>query len=532
MLNNSESEHHQTNLLWLACCALCYSLALSLTIHGASLWTDEAFSAYMACHRTLGSLVATLLAGDSSDLQMAIYYIYLHFWTLCFGFTEFALRAANIPFIVLFSFAFVWTSWRVVRSRWIWMAPACFPFLLLYGREVRAYFALAACSMVCFGGLLALAERPSTRERRYLPWLILSSLFLGATFHMLMLLGVFPMLLLAFVYRQPGNWGVAWTDWKPALQAFFLPFILLFAYIGWTFLRGTAYQYDKPGVQSMGSVFYRFLGLSWFGPDRHYDIPFRPYLGSIAAAGLVLLIALIGMALAGLRSKQRWRLICLSGVFALALLQVVALSVVSGQQADERHFSALAPLLLIVVLAALSGPFHRKISPIIALASALLLAGFWLTADARLLFLPEYRTEDFRAAIGQALKLHQETNADLALVGDPAAGAYYGLDLHGEAPCFPLLPSCVDGFNKVDWPRKAPAVYAAAWTTDKIGVWLSSHAKNRVPVLVIISRQRHPLYTNSAWWPILRAASQATQYPVHGFFLYLLKPDAIDTQTH
>ena len=143
MLHNSESEHHQTNLLWLVCCALCYSLALSLTIHGASLWTDEAFSAYIACQRTFGSLVATLLAGDSSDLQMAIYYIYLHFWTLCFGSTEFALRAANIPFAVVFSFAFVWTSWRVFHSRWIWMAPACFPFLLLYGREARAYFVYA-----------------------------------------------------------------------------------------------------------------------------------------------------------------------------------------------------------------------------------------------------------------------------------------------------------------------------------------------------------------------------------------------------
>ena len=524
----NKSEHQRANVLWLVGYGLCYSIALSLTIRAGSLWTDEAFSAYIACHRTIGSLVSTLLAGDSSDLQMATYYIYLHFWTICFGSTEFALRAANIPFVVVFSFALIWTSWRVFRSRWIWMAPACFPFLLLYTGEARAYFAVAACSTVCFGGLLACAEHPSERERRYLPWLILISLLIGATFHMLMLLAVLPMLVIVFAYR-PGRACITWKDWKPALLALSVPFTLLLIYIGWTFFRGTAYQYDKPGVLSMGSVAYRFLGLSWYGPDRHYDIPFRPYLGLIAAAAFVLLLALFGMALSGLRRVERRRLMVLSGAFALAVLQVLTLSLLSQQQADERHLAALVPLLLFVFLAALSGPSHPKaIAPI----SALLLAGVWLIADARMLLLPDYQTEDFRAAIDRALELHGESNASLALVADPAAAAYYGLDLRGDAPCFPLLDNCADGFNKVNWPRKAPAAYAAAWTTNKISVWLGSHAGNHSPALVIISRQRHPLYTNSAWWPILRANPQAIQYSVHGFSIYLLKPDAAASQAH
>src|SRR4051794_37319821 len=83
--------------------AACYCIALILTIHGRSLWTDEAFSAYIAGHKTLHSLVSTLAGGDSSDLQVAMYYIYLHAWTLVFGSSEIALRAANIPFIVIFA---------------------------------------------------------------------------------------------------------------------------------------------------------------------------------------------------------------------------------------------------------------------------------------------------------------------------------------------------------------------------------------------------------------------------------------------
>jgi len=65
-----------------------------------------------------------------------------------------------------------------------------------------------------------------------------------------------------------------------------------------------------------------------------------------------------------------------------------------------------------------------------------------------MLLLPGYQTEDFRAAIDRALDLHGESNAGLALVADPAAGAYYGLELRGDAPCFPLLDSCADVSTK------------------------------------------------------------------------------------
>ncbi|MDP9055010.1 MAG: hypothetical protein M3N93_12035, partial [Acidobacteriota bacterium] len=106
-----------------------YALALTLSITSQSLWTDEGFSAWMAAHRTFFGLLHSLRTGDSSDLQMGLYYIWLFFWTRWFGHGEYALRAANIPFMPIFSAALVWTSWRVFHSRIAWVASALMPFV-------------------------------------------------------------------------------------------------------------------------------------------------------------------------------------------------------------------------------------------------------------------------------------------------------------------------------------------------------------------------------------------------------------------
>src|SRR5256885_5874526 len=265
-----------TTITWLVGGAVCYSIALILTIHGRSLWTDEAFSAYIAGHKTLHSLISTLAGGDSSDLQVAMYYIYLHCWTLVFGSSEIALRAANLPFIIIFAITLVWAGCRIFQSRWLWIPAGLLPFLWVYASQARAYFALVAFSMVCFSCFLAYVQDPSESEKRWLPWLALGSLLLGTTFHMLMLLTVPPMLVVAALYRW--NAKIDFAAWRPAALAFSFPFLLLLSYLAWTFFRGTTYDYSKPALLSIGSVFYRLLGLSGYGPNRRYDIPFRPYL--------------------------------------------------------------------------------------------------------------------------------------------------------------------------------------------------------------------------------------------------------------
>ena len=143
---------------WILICSLLYSLALILSINGYSLWTDEAFSAWLASHASLSSLIQSLAAGDSSDLQTSLYYLWLFLWSKLFGTGELALRTANIPFILVFSFALIWASGRIFRSRFAWVAPALLPFVWQYAAEARAYMAVLAFSTAALASLFGFAR--------------------------------------------------------------------------------------------------------------------------------------------------------------------------------------------------------------------------------------------------------------------------------------------------------------------------------------------------------------------------------------
>ena len=517
----NESPQVQTHRRWLLASAFLYSILLILTITARSLSTDEAFSAYIADQKTFGLLLSTLGSGDSSDLQMAMHYFYMHCWTLVFGSGELALRAANIPFILPFAFALVWASWRVFRARWVWIGAALFALLWLYASEARAYMALIGLSTLCVACLLAYLKNPSPNERRWLPWIVLGSLLLGATFHMLMLLLAFPLCVLVFFCWRSTRDVLRWADWKPALQVSLVAYALLFAYLAWTFLRGTAYDYQRPSILSMGSVLYRFLGLFGYGPNRHYEIPFRPFLPSLLIATSIFLVALGGTFVAGLRGAKRPLVISLFAACGASIFEILIISLVARQQIEVRHLAALTPLVLFLIVGCLSEQPGRPASRL-AVVSTILLTGVWLIAAGRLLFLPENQWENFRAAVDKAVTLQRASNAAVALVADPAAGAYYGLDLTGKKPCFPLADDCSTGFSKVAWDRKAPAVYAAFWTAPQISSWFATQERNKTPVVVIISRARHPMYQGSPWWTTLNSR-KSQLYTMHGFFVYFFK---------
>src|SRR5450432_920360 len=120
---------------------------LVLGIKHTSLWSDEAFSAFIGDHSTISTMLSALLAGDSSDLQMIGFYTYLHYWTILFGSSEWILRLSNIPFLALWSGCLVIISVRLFRSRTAWVAPALLPFAAYYAGECRAYAGLMALGL-------------------------------------------------------------------------------------------------------------------------------------------------------------------------------------------------------------------------------------------------------------------------------------------------------------------------------------------------------------------------------------------------
>jgi hypothetical protein len=500
--------------------SLICSMLLALTVTRDSLWTDEAFSAYMASLKNLGSVLSTLAHGDSSDLLTSAYYVYLHLWSTVFSQSEVSLRAANMPFVLMFAFGMCWASQRIFRSDILWILAALLPFSWAYAADARPHFALVGWSTVCFVALLGCLESPSRSEQRWLPMITLGSLVAGLAFNMLMILAIAPLLFIVLLYawREPNS--VVYTVWRKALLLFAVPLLLVITYIGWGLSHGVPAQYSKPDVMSVASVVYRFAGLAGYGPNRRFDTPFGPYVpGMILAAGL-LALAIAGIVFGGAGSRSSTRFMALSGALMTGLLEVLVLSLVLNQQEDVRHLASLAPILLLTIMAAFGQPAGSR-KPLIATASLGILCVVWLYGDITMRFSPEYRSqgEDFRSAVARTIGLQRRLHADVALVADPPAAAYYGLAVEGPSPCFPLVETCHEALAKVEWTKMARASNAVAWSSKEIGEWLEAHATQQRPAVVLISRTRHPMYKDSAWWRFLQSGSPSNRFLSRGLLV-------------
>ena len=504
-------------LSWpLVLCAFGYALVLIALIGKSSLWADEAYSAWQASHVSLRSFAASLFAGDSSDLQMGLYYVYLFGWVKLFGMSEYALRAANIPFIVLFSFALVWTSRRILKSPAAWLVAAMLPFIWRYATDARAYMAMLAFSTAAFACVLGFIRAERVSAAKKYPWLLLACVFVGSLFHMLFLLAVPALLLLLGWAYWTDRSNPRWRLWKGPLIWFAAPMAGLAAYFSFTFSREfIGYSYPRPGLRQMASVLYELAGFGNFGPNRKFSIDFSGYTIPLVLGGAILMIgvAVAVWLVASSRSDQTARVLCLA-VFVSGA-EVGALSWTMGKQFDARHLAALVPLLLFL-LPAVSAVSRKRMMT----AAMILIGGAWFAADLRGLVLPDYHDEDYRGAVRALQTLHQQTGGEILLASDPVAPAYYGLDVRGPAPCFPIVFDCEQAFRKVPWPHGTPAWSAALWSEDQIRSRLAASRGRGKPVIILheLIRSRR----NWPWWPILAQYSSARRIRIQGLEIIVL----------
>lgn len=500
---------------------LCYGLALALFISGSSLWTDEAFSAWLASHENFRSLTASLLAGDSSDLQMGLYYVYLFIWAKLFGAGEFALRAANIPFIFLFGAGLVWTSWRIFKSRSAWLAAGMLPFVWHYASEARPYMAVLGFATAVLASLLAFLHAELPAEAKRFPWICLTCILLGSLFHMLFLLVVAPLLLIVVLAYGSDKSPHRWRYWITPLAAFALPLCALASFFVFTFLRSSvAYDYPLPGARQMASVLYELAGLANFGPNRKFSLDFHAHLVPVVIGSLAIFLGAAIAIWPLFRNKLDRTFVLLGAAAALSCVEVVVLSFALRKQFDARHLAALVPIFLFLLVGLVRGSGQVPASRSRSLVVIALLSGAWFAADLRGALLPEYQKEDYRDAVATALSIQMQSGAEIALATDPVAPAYYGLDVRGPAPCYPIAGDCADAFREVAWPRRSPALDADRWVRPRIVNWLTSHRERGIPVEVLIQLDR--AHHESDWWPILARYPAAPRVLVHGFEIVIL----------
>jgi uncharacterized membrane protein len=149
-------------LLWLAVPAVSV-----LAITRQSLWMDEGFTVWFAAHRSLGSFFSALMGspGSTGDPQMLFYLFYMWGWTKVFGHGELALRAANVPFLLILLAGVRWATRRLVVVPNLWILLCLSPFLWFYLNDARPYVALMAFAAVAIVCLLAYLVEPAKVRR-------------------------------------------------------------------------------------------------------------------------------------------------------------------------------------------------------------------------------------------------------------------------------------------------------------------------------------------------------------------------------
>jgi hypothetical protein len=417
-----------SRLLW-AVLALAVCL---VAISSQSLWIDEAFTAAKATQTTLGGWWHAMFTGKGSDLQMPLYMIYVWGFAKIFGYSEWALRAANIPWFILGTTAFI-SAFPKPRRFAAAAIALLSPFAWEYLDEARPYAMQLGVSLVIFASVSRLIQFPLAPavERRCIAAFCAAIIVLCGS----SLLGVIwsgaAVFCLAFLVSRDRLIQLLRAHW---LSFCFLcaALALLGLYFLWTLKVGArASSAGKTNASNAVFIVYELLGFSGLGPGR-LDIRggglavFKPFvLPLLCYTGVTCFI--IAASIAGIWKKsdhQRFGavLLALAAPSALLLLAGVALHF----RVLGRHFIPLLPVVWFLLCKDLfSGSRFRNLTGVIffilSLASCLSLR-----------FASRHEKDDYRDAAVTANSALSRGQKVWWNASDDGA-AYYHLSLATEA---------------------------------------------------------------------------------------------------
>ena len=494
-------------------------LFLCLAFNGNSFWIDEGYSAYIASQHHVSDLVRSLRGSDSGDLQTAGYYLYLWAWAHLFGISEAALRASNIPFLVLLVLSFRWISNKVFKSRFGWILCVLCPFLWTYLNESRVYFMLAALGSAAIAAcLISVTDRmESAQIRAALACLLF--LWVGIVTDVVAL---FLLPGLVFVVWSYGR-ASAWRIWRGPLLWVLPLYVIEGSYILWTLLQPQTMNYDKFRLLYVALFGYELAGLQGIGPSRNELRLLGPHftLRTLGQSGVLLALAavsvmflLIVVLFAQKRKNRRLATILLiAGVLSLTSLCLV--SFVLGERFLPRHAAAILPVFLFALLALVSNPvkpFRKEF------VTAAFVGAVWLVSDLRLSFDQRYEKDDFRGAVRSAMNAAHDPATRLIWVGDFFTPNYYGLALEDWSG---QLPVRLHELHKnTGWPIRGNGIYASFFSESEIAKLLSKGPARQT----FIAITKPDLYDlRNAWRPFLSQNAEQLTFPFSPFALYKLK---------
>lgn len=453
-MNEPAGRSAWNRTVWVLLCG-----APLLALSTQSYWIDETLTALKAAEPSLAGWWEQMVTEKMSDLQMPLYMFFVWVWAKLFGTSEWALRAANLPWFLGGLLAFA-SSFRGAARLLAMVCGVFSAFVWFYLDEARPYAMQLGASLLIVAALRQLGTPPIPCPPRNLwtwPFCAGVGILAGTS-----LLGVFwcgaalAALLARVGLRRVGELlkaaPLAWVTlalWLGGLAAYYL----------WTLKVGArASSAGTTDLQNALFIGYELLGFSGLGPGR-LEIraagltAFHAHLAALATYGL-LIGPMLGWGIATAWRADRRRLLWLTLVVVTTLVSLLAAGWLLHFRLLGRHCApAFVAGLLVLVLGA-NEAWQRD-----RLWSRLMLLGFLAASLASCLaarLAVRHAKDDYRsaAAYGRAMLAAGHT---VGWSADVHGAWYYDLPL-AEAPGEPrraevFLNSSRDSLATVELPE-------------------------------------------------------------------------------
>lgn len=395
-----------------------------------SLWIDEAGAGFMAMASSLGQWWQRVLMQSDANLQLIFHNFYLWLWEKVFGHSEFALRAANIPWFTLAVPMLVWAlpNRRALQVSVVILAVT-HALLWYYLSEARPYIVLFAfSSMVTACVIRLLLEPHDTPElTSWYAWFCIGLVGQCATSLIAVpwaggsVAAVFFFLGPRAFLRLPARHKVITTVTLLALG-------VIAAYYTWTILAGFhASEVGTTSAKNLAFILYELSGVNGLGPGRLAlreigPSTLRPYLPWLAVGGILIALTSATALSYVRRHLNRERAGAIAAAVALPFLFVIAAGMGMHMRLLGRHFMPLLPFFLVFQALGLRQLWNANRLPgrSIAIASILMLAASAL----EIRFAERHAREDYRKASLLA-RAAVEAGQSVWWVADEQAGIYY-----------------------------------------------------------------------------------------------------------
>jgi hypothetical protein len=386
----------------------------ALSITDQSFWIDEAVGGVHARNNSIFIIFHEMARTPGADLQIPFYNIWEWSWGQIFGTSEVALRAANIPWlIILFCCPLIFFR-HFPAFTWVYLPIlALNPVLWSSADEAKAYSMFLSGAGILFSCLLRQSGDRKTLWCMPLWWqcIFAFSLVLLSGTHLLgvpwMAAGVIASLTLAPLQRPEHYFVTASIVLTTGLALAVLGVFYL-----WTLLLGAAPTPAGTGVGlNLAFTTYELFGFLGVGPDKlavrqeGVSVLFS-YLPQILLYGVpVALVTGIGLVRfwGKITKRQTVALLLLTGI---PTLFVIGLGTFADFRFLARHLIPWTLLVASLWSVAINHLFSKGRFYNVGLALCFLATQAWSSAEIRLN--PRFAKDDYRGAAAMAKSALQE----------------------------------------------------------------------------------------------------------------------------